>query len=155
MCSKSVLPTLHGPLSPSAVLQIQTKPIVTRHPAAHHADRGRYGRRYYDRSRQQLAAGQARCQAKQRFQELAKLRRDGQNPVRMDKAEIQQVGSRLIVLMNYMYMATQEDELSIESAEIIFADVLKQAGAERIWGYCPRTDTCGYVPISLVVPPVV
>ena len=41
------------------------------------------------------------------------------------------------------YTATQEDEPSIEFAETIFADVLKQAGAERIWGYCPRADTCG------------
>lgn len=140
----------HCSFIPFAVLQIQTKPIVTRQPR--HADRGRYGRRYCDRSRQQLAAGQAR-QAKQRFQELARLRKDGQNPVCMDKDEIQRVGSKLIVLMDYT--ATQEDELSIEFAETIFADVLKQAGAERIWAFCPRTDKCGYVPISLVVPPVV
>ena len=71
----------------------------------------------------------------------------------MDKEEIQRVGSKLIVLMDYT--ATQEDELNVEFAETIFADVLKQGGAERIWAYCPRSDLCGYVPVSLVVPPVV
>lgn len=71
----------------------------------------------------------------------------------MEKDEIQRVGSKLIVLMDYT--ATQEDELSIEFAETVFADVLKQAGAERIWAYCPRTDRCGFIPVSLVVPPVV
>ena len=71
----------------------------------------------------------------------------------MDKEEIQRVGSKLIVLMDYT--ATQEDELNVEFAESIFADVLKQSGAERIWAYCPRSDLCGYVPVSLVVPPVV
>ena len=71
----------------------------------------------------------------------------------MSKEEIKRFGSKLIVLMDYT--ATQEDELNIEFAEVLIADVLKQAGAERIWAYCPRIDVCGYVPISLVVPPVV
>ena len=53
------------------------------------------------------------------------------------------------------YTATQDDELNIEFAEVLIADVLKQTGSERIWAYCPRLDACGYVPISLVVPPVV
>ena len=71
----------------------------------------------------------------------------------MDKEEIKRIGSKLIVLMDYT--ATQEDELDIEFAEVLVANVLKQAGAERIWAYCPRVDKCGFVPISLVVPPVV
>ncbi len=100
-----------------------------------------------------MVARQARSQAKLRFQELAKLRSHPQNPVCMDKEEIKRVGSKLIVLMDYT--ATQEDELSIEFAETVFADVLKQAGAERVWAYCPRSDLCGYVPVSMVVPPVV
>ena len=100
-----------------------------------------------------MAAKQARSQAKLRFQELAKLRNNPQNPSCMKKDEIRRLGSKLIVLMDYT--ATQDDELSIEFAETLFADVLKQAGAERIWAFCPRSDKCGYVPISLVVPPVV
>ena len=112
-------------------------------------NRSRHGRRYYqDRS---VIARQARSQAKQRFHELARLR--NQNPVCMDKEEIKRIGSKLIVLMDYT--ATQEDELDIQFAEVLVADVLKQAGAERIWAYCQRLDKCGYVPISLVVPPVV
>ena len=71
----------------------------------------------------------------------------------MSKEEIKRIGSKLIVLMDYT--ATQDDELNIEFAEVLIADVLKQTGSERIWAYCPRLDTCGYVPISLVVPPVV
>lgn len=111
-------------------------------------------KRYYpDRSKAQLAARQARSQAKQRFHELARLRKDPQNPVLMDKEEIQRMGSKLIVLMDYT--ATQDDELNIQFAETVFADVLRQGGAERIWAYCPRTDQCGFVPVSLVIPPVV
>ena len=71
----------------------------------------------------------------------------------MEKGEIKRVGSKLIVLMDYI--ATQKDEISIQFAETVYADVLKQAGAERIWAFCPRTEQCGYVPVSLVVPPVV
>ena len=135
--------------SPIAALQSNV-----RRPGSRQPDRSRHARRYYyDRSRQQQAAKQARSQAKLRFHELAKLRKNPQNPVCMDKDEIKRVGSKLIVLMDYT--ATQDDELSIEFAETIFADVLKQTGAERIWAFCPRTDKCGYVPISLVVPPVV
>ena len=108
---------------------------------------GRHARRYYH----DHAAGSRQARAKQRFHELARLR--NQNPVCMGKEEIKRVGSKLIVLMDYT--ATQDDELNIEFAEVLVADVLKQAGSERIWAYCPRLDTCGYVPISLVVPPVV
>jgi hypothetical protein len=107
----------------------------------------RHCRRYY----QDRASVSRQARAKQRFHELARLR--NQNPVCMGKDEIQRVGSKLIVLMDYT--ATQDDELNIEFAEVLIADVLKQAGAERIWAYCPRLDVCGYVPISLVVPPVV
>jgi len=72
----------------------------------------------------------------------------------MDKDEIKHVGSKLIILWTTL-QPTQEDEISIQFAETVFADVLKQAGAERIWAYCPRTEQCGFVPVSLVVPPVV
>ena len=116
----------------------------------------RHARRYYphqDRSRVQSVARQARSQAKQRFHELARLRKDPQNPVLMEKEDIQRIGSKLIVLMDYT--ATQEDELNIQFAETVFADVLRQGGADRIWAYCPRTDQCGFVPVSLVIPPVV
>lgn len=71
----------------------------------------------------------------------------------MEKEDIQKIGSKLIVLMDYT--ATQDDELNIQFAETVFADVLRQGGAERIWAYCPRTDQCGFVPVSLVIPPVV
>lgn len=115
----------------------------------------RNSRRCYhqNRSKAQLVARQARSQAKQRFHELARQRNNSQNPVLMDKAEIQRVGSKLIVLMDCT--ATQNDELDIQFAETVYADVLKQAGAERIWTYCPRTEQCGFVPVSLLVPPVV
>lgn len=110
-------------------------------------------RYYYQRSRAQMAARQARSHAKQRFHELARQRNNSQNPVLMDKEDIRRIGSKLIVLMDYT--ATQEDEISIQFAETVYADVLKQAGAERIWAYCPRSEQCGFVPVSLVVPPVV
>lgn len=110
-------------------------------------------RYYYERSKVQLAARQARSHAKQRFHELARLRKDPQNPVLMEKDDIQRMGSKLIVLMDYT--ATQDDELNIQFAETVFADVLRQGGADRIWAYCPRTDECGFVPVSLVIPPVV
>lgn len=100
-----------------------------------------------------MVARQARTQAKQRFHELARQRNNAQNPILMDKEEIQRVGSKLIVLMDYM--ACKDDEISIQFAETVYADVLKQAGAERIWAYCPRTELCGFIPVSLVVPPVV
>ena len=63
--------------------------------------------------------------------------------------EIKKVGSKLIVLMDYI--KTQDDELSLQLAETVYANILNQAGAERIWCYCPRTDMCGFVPISLLV----
>lgn len=105
------------------------------------------------RTKAQLVARQSRSQAKQRFHELARQRNTAQNPMLMSKEEIQRVGSKLIVLMDYT--ATQNDELDIQFAETVYADVLKQAGAERIWTYCPRSEQCGFVPISLLVPPVV
>ena len=118
------------------------------------ADRTRQPRRYYyERSRAQIAARQARSQAKQRFTELARMRNNPQNPVLTEKDDIKRVGSRLIVLMDYP--APQDDELSLEFGEAVFADVLKQAGADRIWAYCPRSDKCGFIPVSLVVPPAV
>ena len=118
------------------------------------ADRNRQPRRYYyERSRAQIAARQARSQAKQRFTELARMRSNPQNPVLTEKDDIKRVGSRLIVLMDYP--APQDDELSLEFGEAVFADVLKQAGADRIWAYCPRVDKCGFIPVSLVVPPAV
>ena len=130
----------------------------SRLPPSGPATGSRHTRRYYhqhqqDRSRVQSVARQARSQAKQRFHELARLRKDPQNPVLMEKEDIQKIGSKLIVLMDYT--ATQEDELNIQFAETVFADVLRQGGADRIWAYCPRTDQCGFVPVSLVIPPVV
>ena len=116
-------------------------------PARQESRSARHCRRYY----QDRASMSRQARAKQRFHELARLR--NQNPVCMGKDEIMRIGSKLIVLMDYT--ATQDDELNIEFAEVLIADVLKQAGAERIWAYCPRLDVCGYVPISLVVPPVV
>ena len=107
----------------------------------------------YQKARQHTVARIAREQAKNRFHELARQRKTHLDPVSMDKQEIQRVGSKLIALMDYS--STEEDELSIQFAEILFADVMKQAGAEKIWAFCPRTDKCGYVPISLVAPPVV
>ena len=130
----------------------RSRSISSRPPNA--AASSRHARKYYhERSRAQTAAKQARSQAKQRFHELARLRNTPQNPVLMNKDDIQRVGSKLIVLMDYT--ATQDDEMTVEFAETIFADVLKQAGADRIWAFCPRSNQCGYLPVSLVVPPVV
>ena len=75
------------------------------------------------------------------------------DPTQMNKEYIQKVGTKLIVLMDYE--AVSHDELSVEFAETLLADILAQNGVERIWAYCPRTDSCGYVPMSMVVPPVV
>ena len=94
-----------------------------------------------------------RIQAKDRFKQLAMIKSCQQNPVLVDKDEIKKIGTRLIVLMDYE--ATAEEELSVEFAEPLLADVLGQSGSEKIWAYCPRTDKCGYIPMSLVVPPVV
>jgi len=134
---------LHSSASRNQQAAANSKPSQSRHARKY----------YYERSRAQTAAKQARTNAKQRFHELARLRNTPQNPVLMGKAEIQKVGSKLIVLMDYT--AAQQDELSVQFAETVFADVLKQGGAERIWVYCPRTDSCGYLPVYLVVPPVV
>ena len=90
-------------------------------------------------------------QAKDRFRQLAAIR--SQNPVAMDKDDIKRIGTKLIVLMDHE--AVTEDELSVEFAETLLADMLSQTGCERIWAYCPRTDQCGYIAMSLVVPPVV
>ena len=109
--------------------------------------------RHYSRARK--VARESRVQAKQRFHELQRQIsqiNSFQNPVLMKKEEIQRVGSKLIVLMDYT--ASQKDELNVQFAETVYADVLKQAGAERIWVYCPRTEQCGFVPVSLLVPPV-
>ena len=93
-----------------------------------------------------------RLQAKDRFKQLAMIR-SNQDPTTMDKEEIKRIGTKLIVLMDYE--AVSEDELSVEFAESLIADVLSQTGVDRIWAYCPRTDTCGFIPMSMVVPPVV
>lgn len=92
-----------------------------------------------------------RTQAKDRFKQLAMIR--SIDPTTMDKEEIKRIGTKLIVLMDYE--AVIPDELSVEFAETLLADVMSQNGVERIWVYCPRTDSCGYVPMSMVVPPVV
>lgn len=104
-------------------------------------------------SRHNIHHRNMRMQAKDRFRQLALLKNAQQNPVTIDKEEIKKIGTRLIVLMDFE--ATVDDELSVEFAEPLVADVLGQNGAEKIWAYCPRTDKCGYVPMSLVVPPVV
>lgn len=93
-----------------------------------------------------------RLQARDRFKQLA-MARENANPALMDKEEIKKVGTKLIVLMDYE--AVSPDELSVEFAETLLADILAQNGVERLWAYCPRTDACGYVPMSMVVPPVV
>jgi hypothetical protein len=93
-----------------------------------------------------------RNQAKDRFRQLA-IARDTADPSKMSKEEIKRIGTKLIVLMDYE--AVSSDELSVEFAETLFADVLSQSGVERIWVYSPRLDSCGYVPMSMVVPPVV
>lgn len=139
----TVLHNSPTPRTRSAVAAAGRPPPVVRHARKYHPER----------SKAQTAAKQARSQAKQRFHELARQRNTPQNPVLMSKEEILRVGSKLIVLMDYT--ATQEDEMTVEFAETIFADVLKQAGADRIWAYCPRADQCGFLPVSLVVPPVV
>ena len=136
------------PLFPSLFLSSALQSTRPQSRASRQDSRSaRHCRRYY----QDRASMSRQARAKQRFHELARLR--NQNPVCMGKDEIMRIGSKLIVLMDYT--ATQDDELNIEFAEVLIADVLKQAGAERIWAYCPRLDVCGYVPISLVVPPVV
>ena len=94
-----------------------------------------------------------RIQAKDRFRHLAMIKSSQQDPVTVNKDEIKKIGTRLIVLMDYE--ATAEEELTVEFSEPLLADVLGQTGCERIWAYCPRTDKCGFVPMSLVVPPVV
>ena len=94
-----------------------------------------------------------RIQAKDRFRQLAMMKSAQQDPVTVNKDEIKKIGTRLIVLMDYE--ATAEEELSVEFAEPLLADVLGQSGSDKIWAYCPRTDKCGYIPMSLVVPPVV
>ena len=94
-----------------------------------------------------------RLQAKDRFRHLAMIKSSNQNPVTVDKEEIKKIGTRLIVLMDYE--ATVEEELTVEFSEPLLADVLGQSGSEKIWAYCPRTDKCGFIPMSLVVPPVV
>lgn len=77
-----------------------------------------------------------------------------QNPESMSKEEIVRTGTRLIVLMDYS--PAEEDELEVTFGEALFANILTHtATAERMWVYCPRTDTCGYVPVSLAVPQVV
>ena len=93
-----------------------------------------------------------RMQAKDRFRQLAMIRSTN-NPITMDKEEIKRIGTKLIVLFDYE--AGMEDELTVEFSETLIADILTQTGSERIWAYCPRTDQCGYVPMSMVVPPVV
>ena len=105
---------------------------------------------YYECSRAQIAA---RSQAEQCFTELARMRNNPQNIVLAEKDTIKRNGSRLIVLMDYP--ASQDNELSLEFGEAVFADVLNQADADRIWAYCPRSDKCGFVPAFLVVPPAV
>ena len=70
----------------------------------------------------------------------------------MTREEIQRVGSKLIVLKGYT--EAQDDEITVQSAETVYADVLNQAGGERIWVYCPRTNRCGFLPTSLLVIPI-
>ena len=93
-----------------------------------------------------------RTQAKDRFRQLA-MDRSKSNPTEMDKEDIKRIGTKLIVLMDYE--ATADDELTLEFSESVIADILTQTGSERIWVYCPRSDQCGFVPMSMVVPPVV
>ena len=93
-----------------------------------------------------------KMQARDRFRQLA-YDRTTNNPTKMDKETIKRIGTKLIVLMDYE--ATNEDELTLEFSESVIADILTQTGSERIWVYCPRTDECGFVPMSMVVPPVV
>ena len=110
-------------------------------------------KRHYNYVRPHDHRRNMRLQAKDRFRQLQMARGQQFDPTSMDKEEIKRIGTKLIVLMEYE--AADDDELSVEFAETLLADVITQTGSERIWAYCPRTDSCGFVPMSMVVPPVV
>lgn len=90
-------------------------------------------------------------QAKERFKQLAIAK---QRPViNSNKEEIRKVGSQLIVLADYD--AHEMDELTVQLADVLLADMIAQSNADRLWAYNTRTDRLGFVPVSLVQPPVV
>ncbi len=117
---------------------VSSRPTHSRHTRNHHHSSS--------------AHRNMKIQARDRFRQLA-LDRTANNPTKMDKDVIKKVGTKLIVLMDYE--ATSDDELTLEFSESVIADILTQTGSDRIWVYCPRTDKCGFVPMSMVVPPVV
>lgn len=91
-------------------------------------------------------------QAKERFKQLAIAKQ--QRPViNNNKEEIKKVGSQLIVLADYD--AHEVDELSVQLADMLLADMITQSNADRLWAFNTRTDKLGFIPVSLVQPPVV
>ena len=91
-------------------------------------------------------------QAKERFKQLAIAKQ--QRPIiNNNKEEIKKIGSQLIVLVDYD--AHEVDELSVQLADMLLADMIPQSNADRLWAYNTRTDKLGFIPTSLVQPPVV
>ena len=91
-------------------------------------------------------------QARERFKQLAIAKQ--QRPiVNNNKDEIKKVGSQLIVLADYD--AHEVDELSVQLADLLLADMIPQSNADKLWAYNIRTDKLGFIPTSLVQPPVV
>jgi len=93
-----------------------------------------------------------KLQAKERFKQLAIAKQ--QRPIiNNNKDEIKKVGSQLIVLADYD--AHEVDELSVQLADLLLADMIPQSNVDRLWAYNIRTDKLGFIPVSLVQPPVV
>lgn len=122
-------------------------PNFTRPSHSRHTSGGRHHHHGNSSAQRNL-----KMQARDKFRQLAQDR-STTDPTKVDKEIIKKVGTKLIVLMDYE--ATCDEELTLEFSESVIADILTQTGSERIWVYCPRTDQCGFVPMSMVVPPVV
>ncbi|XP_038049276.1 SH3 domain-containing protein Dlish-like [Patiria miniata] len=67
--------------------------------------------------------------------------------------KLQLCGTELMSL--YDYQGRIADDLTVVRGDLLYADMTNQTHDEWIWAYCPRTQTCGFIPKGYARPPAI
>ncbi|XP_022089802.1 SH3 domain-containing protein Dlish-like [Acanthaster planci] len=67
--------------------------------------------------------------------------------------KLQLCGTELMSL--YDYQGRIADDLTVVRGDLLYADMTNQTHDEWLWAYCPRTQTCGFIPRGYARPPAI
>ncbi|XP_033635864.1 SH3 domain-containing protein Dlish-like [Asterias rubens] len=68
-----------------------------------------------------------------------------------DLHKLQLCGTELMSL--YDYQGRIAEDLSVLRGDLLYADMTNQTHDEWLWAYCPRTQSCGFIPKDYARPP--